>query len=131
MSFAGEKPKFDTERKYQRYHVSYFEGIRARVDMRNEEKVVCLGQGGCGFYGYQKNMSWIPPTRVTIELQLGGPQGEVVEVFGDIIYVRPHLVGQRAANYYGVEFHQASVSRLNDLSNQLYQLCLEGKIIKA
>lgn len=131
MNFARDKPNFDTQRKFQRYHISYFEGIRARVGMRAEEKIVCLGQGGCGFYGYQEDISWIPPTRITIELQMGSLQGELVEVFGDIIYVRQHLVGQRMANYYGVEFHQVSVSRLNDLSKQLHQLYLDGKIIQA
>lgn len=127
MSLVQDKP----QRKYQRYHVSHYKGLNARVDMRAKEKIICLGQGGCGFYGHQEDISWVPPTRITIELQLEGLQSEAFEVFGDIIYVRPYLVGQGSANYYGVEFHQASVSRLTDVARQLHQLYLEGKIIQA
>lgn len=123
------------ERAYPRFRVAALETLKTEVDDRfNFTSLICLGQGGCGFYSISRNRDLESQlqagrlVRVNIRFQCPEAVNGEVEVQGNLIYCYPVRVNDRYAFYYGVEFIEPHRERMIELVNYLQELAVQGQI---
>jgi len=116
-------------RKFPRFNVSHYEGIGGDLGPYSNEKLISLGQGGCGFYGLSEARNLIPPKRVYCRLYFPTASEEPMELQGNLIYVRPYNISTKLVYYYGIEFLQVFHGQIEPLIQQLERLAGEGKVI--
>lgn len=122
--------EYTFKRKYPRFNIAHYDGLSAQVEGQNTERVISLGQGGCGFYSLEGPDGFVPPKKVSVTFSFDNHSLEPIQVQGEVIYVRPYNIQNKVVYYFGVEFGQAFQSKLDGLAQELDRWAEEGKVIR-
>jgi hypothetical protein len=125
MSFQLKSP-VPFARQYPRFKVSHWKEIIGSLDRnRSNEQLVMIGNGGCGFYGFQPGFPARYPHRVFCEFSLRGEDYKdfpKIIAQGNIIYSTPIHLGSLKVFFHGVEFIPSERLKLRPLISILEKL---------
>jgi len=130
MTKSSQSKRATSQRKHPRYNVAHFEGLEVQLNLHCDEKLVSLGQGGCGFYTMKESEALMPPKRIYCRLRFEGLSDEPLEIQGNLLYCRPYEVAGKKVYYYGVEFLQAFQNRLDGMAKKLEELAGDGFVFE-
>lgn len=125
-----EQTPFSEKRAHPRFAVSGLHFLKARLDRSSSsEKILTLGEGGCGFFGYDKSWEKAPVKRVFSTFELVTPiKVGPVTVQGNIVYIKPMLVKGQQLYYFGIQFLPEEKARVLPLIEALENLETQGFI---
>ena len=123
------KSDLHLNRQYPRFKVSNWNQIEGNIDRnRSNEQLIMIGNGGCGFYGFQPGFPSKFPHRVFCQFSLRGEEFKGIPPItaqGNIIYSTPISLGSIKVYFHGVEFIPSARIKLRPLISvleKLYQL---------
>jgi hypothetical protein len=119
-------------RQFPRFRVANFKQIEAVIDRhRNNEQLVMIGNGGAGFYGFDKGFPTKYPHRVFCKFHLKGDDFQSfapIVAQGNVIYSTTITLGNIKVHFHGVEFLPSERDKVRPLIQVLEGL-YEKKII--
>ncbi len=117
-------------RRFCRYKVSDLPVLFSQVDRsRRDERIVTIGEGGCGFYGFDPTWPMNPAQRIYPRFQwLGDHPFGPLETQAKIIYVKPMILNEQKVFFYGLEFLPSYRSIIRPLIEELELLKSTGKV---
>jgi hypothetical protein len=116
-------------RKFARYKVSDLSSLAAIIDKgRDQEKIITLGQGGCGFYGFDPRWPFNPKKRIYCQLAFEDTAANFLTVESQIVYIKHVSNLGKPVVFYGVEFLPFERPRIKDLIDRLERLRAEGRV---
>jgi hypothetical protein len=121
------------KRAHVRYTVSNLDFMKARLDRASaDEKILTLGEGGCGFVAFDRMWlkSEVKRVNSVFELALANKIGPVT-IQGNIVYVKPITLQGRPVYYVGVQFLPEEAHRIRPLIATLQELGKQNKIVLA
>ncbi len=116
-------------RQFPRYRVDELESLHAKIDKNSEgERLIMIGLGGCGFYGFQESPFLRPVRRVNSIIQMDGVLTEPVEIQGRLLYAQDLEIEGKKVIFYGIEFIPPHRPLIEPIIHKLDELLKEGQI---
>lgn len=131
LGSGSSTSKFDgaQKRKFARYKVSDLSSLVALIDRgRDQEKIITLGQGGCGFYGFDKTWPFNPQKRIYCQIAFEDTAANFLTIESQIVYIRSVPTLGRDVVFYGIEFLPFEQPRIKGIIDRLERLRSEGRL---
>lgn len=119
----------EERRAYERYNVLSLPELHASIlGVHGSWQLICVGEGGCGFYGSMKTSIRYLPRRARIQFEWPTAFGRDFVVQARLVYRVEKRLEKHNVRYLGFAFDQKSILEIHPLVDYLREMADEGEI---